>query len=162
MDSKQSVSESSENLNNAFNFLKGEFKDYKKKFKELDGWELVIGRAKRALGTTKYKSKVIEISKYSLNMGREKNLNTLRHEIAHVIAGRKNKHNKVWKRVAKNLGCDGKRCSSIGMDVQHKYELKCRKCKWVSKYHRRPKISNKICKTCNQGVQLFKVNFVKV
>lgn len=72
-----------------------------------DGWSIKVTRSKKTLGLTDYNNKIIKISTYCYYVEGEL-VDTILHEIAHVIAGSENKHNQVWKDVALNIGCSGR------------------------------------------------------
>ena len=42
-------------------------------------------------------------------------INTVRHEVAHVIVGGEHGHNNVWRSVALELGCDGERYHELSV-----------------------------------------------
>src|SRR4051794_12970371 len=67
----------------------------------LQGWTFGLARTRRRLGVCKYRQKRIEIALYyALNSSEESVLDTLRHEIAHAVAGAAAKHGPRWKAVA--------------------------------------------------------------
>ena len=71
----------------------------------LHGWTFGLSKTKRRLGVCKYRTKRIEIAEYyARNSPEESVLDTLRHEIAHAIAGPAAKHGPRWKAVAVRLG----------------------------------------------------------
>jgi len=141
-------------------FLKEKFSENQQIYTELKDYKFKIGKMKRSLGITRFNNKIIEISKFALHLGEKKCLNTLLHEIAHVLAGHKNGHNKIWKRIAIRLGCDGKRCSNSKMNIKHNYELSCiGSCTWTRPYIRKPSLKtlyNKMCK-CGSNLELVKI-----
>lgn len=51
--------------------------------------------------------------------------NLLLHEIAHVLAGVGEGHNKKWKTIAKSIGCDGER-TCFFKPASFKYIIKCK------------------------------------
>ena len=71
----------------------------------LRGWTFGLAKTRRRLGVCKYRAKRIEIAEYyARNSPEESVLDTLRHEIAHAIAGPAAKHGPKWKAVAIRLG----------------------------------------------------------
>lgn len=98
------------------------------------GWKFEFNTRKNSAGLCSYTKKTIFISKWLLEQNLDKSLefeNTLRHEIAHAIDGAmggRNKHNHVWKAIARKVLCTAERCYSndvIQTKVETKYTLKC-------------------------------------
>ena len=90
----------------------------------------------RTFGNCNGHRKIIKLSipltKYETN--NERIVNTILHEIAHAIdyntRGRSG-HDATWRRIAKNIGCSGERCSSSsGVDKSKfmKWVVKCPSC----------------------------------
>src|SRR3954463_2529714 len=79
----------------------------------LHGWTFGLSNAKRRLGVCKYRAKRIEIAEYyARNSPEETVLDTLRHEIAHALAGPAAKHDPAWKAVAVRLGATPRACET--------------------------------------------------
>src|SRR3954466_6720554 len=71
----------------------------------LRGWTFGLSKAKRRLGVCKYRARRIEVAEYYARHSPEESvLDTLRHEIAHAIAGPSAKHGPKWKALAIRLG----------------------------------------------------------
>ena len=67
----------------------------------LHGWSFGLARTRRRLGVCKYRAKRIEIAEYYARHSPEETvLDTLRHEIAHALAGPAAGHGPKWKAVA--------------------------------------------------------------
>lgn len=82
----------------------------------LPGWKIVFAEytVKRA-GSCSHYTKTIRINKSYATTAAEKDLiDTILHEVAHMIAGEEAKHGPKWKSVAKEIGCNG--------TVYHKFE----------------------------------------
>lgn len=128
---------------------------------ETTGWRLVFdSRPKRRLGQCRYGPKEIAISSFHVDgtSPLESVLNTLRHEVAHILAGSKAKHGPIWRSWARKVGADPSRCGSI--DAEHmpakKWELVCRNCnKVLAKRHRRSNMSNRYHTPCGPNSILF-------
>lgn len=73
------------------------------------GWSIEVNNSKRTLGSTDYDNKIITISKVCYYLDGEL-IDTILHEIAHVIAGYEANHNSLWRDIALNIGCSGKVC----------------------------------------------------
>src|SRR3954467_710800 len=86
----------------------------------LHDWTFGLSKAKRRLGVCKYRAKRIEVAEYyALNSPEESVLDTLRHEIAHAIAGPAARHGPKWKAVAVRLGATPRSCETSGQAVVH-------------------------------------------
>src|SRR3954467_7144541 len=84
----------------------------------LHGWTFGLSKAKRRLGVCKYRAKRIEIAAYYARHSPEESvLDTLRHEIAHALAGPAAKYGPKWKAVAIRLGATPRSCETSGQAV---------------------------------------------
>ena len=84
----------------------------------LHGWTFGLAETKRRLGVCKYRQKRIEIAEYyARNSPEESVLDTLRHEIAHALAGPAAKHGPKWKAVAVRLGATPSSCETSAETV---------------------------------------------
>lgn len=80
----------------------------------LHDWHFKFDRAVYRLGLTHYGRKVISLSKQAtLRDVEARVLNTILHEIAHVLVGPGNGHNHVWREKAVQIGCDGNRTTDV-------------------------------------------------
>lgn len=96
-------------------------------------------RAAHTLGRTYYRDKKIRLSKHLLEQAEEKDiLDTILHEVAHVIAGPGAKHGPVWKAHATRLGATPRAAThDVHIEVDKRYEGTCAHgCTF--KYARRP------------------------
>lgn len=107
---------------------------------------------------------IIEISRYYLNNPKttpERLKNTILHEIAHAIAGPDAGHGPVWKRVAREIGCDAERLTyQFRPEHTYKFCLKCpRGCKQnltgLAKFMLRGGFR---CKKHNEKITIYKRN----
>jgi predicted SprT family Zn-dependent metalloprotease len=108
----------------------------------LHGWTFGLARTRRRLGVCKYREKWIEIAEYyARNSPEESVLDTLRHEIAHAIAGPAAKHGPGWKAVAVRLGAIPRSCESSGRAVVQPgtWQAKCPACEKTVHLYRTPK-----------------------
>jgi predicted SprT family Zn-dependent metalloprotease len=125
------------------------FKRKTEQFK-IVGWTMALDHAKKRLGQTDYNKKRITLSKHFLrgpSCTQIKMRNTILHELAHVLVGSSNGHNKKWKDMALKIGCDGKVCSSMDLP-DAKWMMVCPGKCFQQGYFRKPKIENKICAKC--------------
>lgn len=98
--------------------------------------------AKVRFGCCNYRTKTISLSKHLVAMNDEaKVTDTILHEIAHAIVGKKHNHDFVWRAKAIEIGCDGNRCYD-GNKVSRpkgKFTYECPECNKEHNYHRRLK-----------------------
>ena len=88
---------------------------YFKKHK-LKGWNYLISKQLTSSGANcNYTKKLIKISHKYIHRATKKEIkNTILHEIAHALTPKQH-HNKVWKKMAISIGCNGKRCHRVNM-----------------------------------------------
>lgn len=111
----------------------------------LIGWRFAFDNAKRRMGCCSYRNRTISMSRplCEVNMGREKLMDTLLHEMAHAIAKQRTGvcqgHNDVWKRICVEIGANPQRCytSEQVTAVKSKYEYKCPNCGKLYRRHKR-------------------------
>ena len=104
---------------------------------ELDdkGWSFAFNQAQTFAGQCRPKGKTIEISKPIAEVSTEEFiLDTIRHEIAHALAGCHNQHNHVWKTWARKVGATPKATYKHD-DAQQ--ALRMSKVKWVMCFQRK-------------------------
>jgi len=118
-------------------------------------------------GTKKIIRLSIPLTKYETN--NERIINTILHEIAHAIDYNErgySAHDSTWRKIAKNIGCTGERCSSSsGVDKSKfmKWVVKCPSCDYThyrARKTRRVSACNKCCKKHNNGVYTDEYRFV--
>lgn len=115
-----------------------------------EGWKFKFDKAKMRFGLCSYKKKTISLSKAIVELNDEEHVvDTILHEIAHALVGAKHGHNKVWKRKALEIGCNGERCYSTKLITQPetKYTLICPECDAEYPRQRWPK-RNVACTDC--------------
>jgi predicted SprT family Zn-dependent metalloprotease len=77
------------------------------------GWWFSFDNAKRRFGVCNFGLKKIGLSSHLVKLNDESHVrNTILHEIAHALVGRKHGHDAVWRAKAIEIGCDGNRCYS--------------------------------------------------
>ena len=80
-----------------------------------DTWTFKWNNRKRSFGVCDHASKTIQLSKFlTESQPIAEVLDTIKHEIAHALAGSGHGHNHVWKRYCKVVGCNGLRASKKG------------------------------------------------
>ncbi len=111
------------------------------------GWRFEFDRAKRRLGVCRHYCRTIGLSKGLTALNEvDRVRNTILHEIAHALVDSKHGHDLVWRRMAMSIGCDGRRCVSVGSikTVESKYIAICNNC---GHKHKRHKITSRTKKT---------------
>ena len=123
------------------------------------GWRFSFDRAKRRAGSCKFSKKEITIAKaYAEQQERMEIKNTILHEIAHALVGPQHGHSQIWRKKAKEIGCDASRCHHIVFS-KPKYVLTCyNKCFEVSRYRvNQSFMQSKICSKCNSNLLLINI-----
>lgn len=126
------------------------------------GWSFDFDRAKKRLGNTRMRDKIITLSRILVDNGmpRDQIEDTLRHEIAHAVDYEKrgtSAHDSTWKALAVKCGANPKRTGHLSKDVlpEHKWHRYCPNCKKVvGRYHRKPTSSRYVCKTCRGKLEV--------
>ena len=114
----------------------------------------------------KYKPLKIVFAKFLFEEGnREALIDTILHELAHYIVlklypNKNHGHNKIWKKVAKELGCKTDiyaNSKDLGNPPEPKYVVRCCSCNTTINYYRKSKviknIDNYFC-SCGGGLEL--------
>lgn len=121
------------------------------------GWRFGgFDRAKKRAGQCNFTSKVITLSQPLLvARGIEHTKETVRHEVAHALAGYQAKHNYIWKRCAIQVGAKPNRCFTADTvdseKLKFKYTATCPSCKDQHGIARKLKRSYS-CPKCSRGV----------
>ena len=117
----------------------------------LCNWKLELDYAKVSAGACHFTEKKISFSIHFLKNADQLNINdTILHEIAHALVGPKHGHDRVWKNMAKKIGCSAKRCHTLEFS-EYKWIRFCTNYCWEQKVHRRK--LNLICKKCGSPVK---------
>ena len=123
------------------------------------GWRFSFDRAKRRAGSCKFSKKEITIAKaYAKQQEVMEIKNTILHEIAHALVGSQHGHSQIWRKKAKEIGCDASRCHHIVFS-KPKYILTCNnRCFEVSRYRvNQSFMQSKICSKCNSNLLLINI-----
>ena len=107
----------------------------------LHHWTFALAGTKRRLGVCKYRAKRIEVAEYYARHSPEESvLDTLRHEIAHALAGPAARHGPRWKAVAIRLGATPRSCENTGQAVTEPgdWRATCPACAKTFHRYRRP------------------------
>ena len=105
---------------------------------KLDGWKLKFDESKSHLGQCRYSEKSIYLSYPYVEINDEKIIrNTILHEIAHALAGSGHGHNRIWRTIARSIGCTGERCTNGAERPRGKWTRHCENCGYEVQSHRR-------------------------
>ncbi|MFL5331648.1 MAG: SprT-like domain-containing protein [Geminicoccaceae bacterium] len=80
----------------------------------LDDWSFAFDRAKRRGGACHFVRRQITVAAGFAATADEAEIeDTLLHEIAHALVGRRHHHDPVWQAKAREIGCSARRCHSV-------------------------------------------------
>ena len=97
----------------------------------LKGWSFQYCDASSRAGMCSHHTKVIGLSRlYGIHATEKEVRDTILHEIAHALAGPNHNHDRVWKDVARSIGCTGNRCHKVEF-APPRYVVSCPKCRWA-------------------------------
>ena len=107
----------------------------------ITGWSFKFDNAKRRCGSTQYGKKTITLSRPYVLLNSEKEvLETILHEIAHVIAGPEAGHGPQWRKAARSVGAKPVRCAGPEVNLpKPKWRLVCANSHVIGHRHRRSK-----------------------
>lgn len=112
----------------------------------LTGWNFKFDHSTRRAGCCDYRNKTISLSMNHAGSGTDEDiLDTILHEIAHAIVGRKHHHDKVWKAKAIEIGCTGERTHTLEF-APPRWSVTCENRCWTHTAQQRN--AKLICRTC--------------
>lgn len=112
----------------------------------LGGWSFDFDHATRRAGCCDYRKKRITLSlQFVRQAGEEEIRDTLLHEIAHALVGKKHNHDAVWRAKALEIGGSGQRCHDLCF-TPPRYIVACRNGCWRATAERRRR--NVVCREC--------------
>ena len=124
---------------------------------KLKKWKFKFDHSTRRAGCCNYRDKTISISfELARNASDEDIRDTILHEIAHALVGKKHNHDAVWKAKAKEIGCSGERTHRLVFSPP-RYRVTCENQCWTHTAERRNR--RLICRTC--GGQLVYSSFAE-
>lgn len=105
-----------------------------------DGWRTVLDNGYRRYGVTKYGYRTIGLSKIHTVLGQQATIiDTIRHEVAHAVAGPHADHGWKWQQEAVRLGASpnsGSSASAAYAEKMYKFVVTCEKCGATFKDHK--------------------------
>ena len=112
----------------------------------LKDWRFKFDHSTRRAGCCNYHDKQISISfDLARHAKREDIRDTLLHEIAHALVGKKHNHDAIWGEKAKEIGGSGERCHRLQFSLP-RYHVTCENLCWTHTAERRnPRL---VCRTC--------------
>ena len=112
----------------------------------LKKWRFKFDHSTRRAGCCNYREKLISISfNLARNASDEDIHDTILHEIAHALVGKKHNHDAVWKAKALEIGCSGERTHRLVFSPP-RYQVTCENQCWTHTAERRnPRL---VCRTC--------------
>jgi predicted SprT family Zn-dependent metalloprotease len=116
------------------------------------GWRLEFRNYAHRLGTCCSRRRIIALNAFYADKNAEAVVvDTLLHEIAHVLVGPAHGHGPVWKAMAQKLGCIPKACSKTGLVLRPgKWQASCPSCAQQFHKYRRPKKVRYFCPSCGK------------
>lgn len=112
----------------------------------LAGWSFSFDHASRRAGCCDYRRKRISLAlQFARQAGEEEIRDTLLHEIAHALVGKKHNHDAVWRAKAQQIGGSGERCHNLSFSPP-RYIVACRQGCWSATAERRRR--NVVCRQC--------------
>ena len=123
---------------------------------KLHEWKFKFDHARSRFGCCNFSNKTISISRVLTELNSlAKVKNTLLHEIAHALVGKKHAHGKVWQNKAIEIGCKPKRCYSpdeLKVPLA-KYTVSCKNCdkKFQASRQKKGAACLACCKKFNHG-----------
>ena len=112
----------------------------------LKKWRFKFDHSTRRAGCCNYRDKLISISfDLALHATDEDIRDTILHEIAHALVGKKHNHDAAWKAKAKELGCSGERTHRLRF-APPRWNVACENSCWTHTAERRNR--RLICRTC--------------
>jgi predicted SprT family Zn-dependent metalloprotease len=121
----------------------------------LISWHFKFDNARVRFGSCNYRTRTISISRHLTALNTWENVaNTVLHEIAHALAGKRAGHGRPWKFHADAIGCTAERCydSDVVIAPPTNFVGTCPSCRRTVKRHRRNRVAcSSCCATYNNG-----------
>ncbi|MEZ4483203.1 MAG: SprT-like domain-containing protein [Syntrophotaleaceae bacterium] len=109
-------------------------------------WRFDFDHATRRAGCCDYRRRRISLALQFARRASEAEItDTLLHEIAHALVGRKHNHNAVWRAKAQEIGSSGERCHDSRF-CPPRYIISCRNGCWSATAERRRR--HLVCRQC--------------
>jgi predicted SprT family Zn-dependent metalloprotease len=113
---------------------------------ELNGWIFRLDHSTRRAGCCNYRDRKISIAfGLACNATDEDIRDTLLHEIAHALVGKKHNHDAVWQAKANEIGCSAERTHRLVFSPP-RYHVTCTSGCWKQTAERRNR--RLVCRKC--------------
>ena len=118
------------------------------------GWTFGFDLSPSRAGVCRYDERRIDLSvSFCLRASRAQVEDTLLHEIAHAIVGRKHGHDAVWQAKARELGCSAERCHDVAHSAANWVgECGCGK-QWLRQRLQRNMARGRVCAACRGEIR---------
>ncbi|MEN7973563.1 MAG: SprT-like domain-containing protein [Verrucomicrobiota bacterium] len=112
----------------------------------LKKWHFKFDHGTRRAGCCNYRDKIISISFNLVQSASDEDIrDTVLHEIAHALVGRKHHHDAIWKAKAREIGCSGERCHRLQFSPP-RYSVACENSCWTHTAERQN--PHLVCRKC--------------
>ncbi|MDF7801652.1 SprT-like domain-containing protein [Pontiellaceae bacterium B1224] len=112
----------------------------------LTSWRFKFDHSTRRAGCCYFRDKLISIAFEHARTGSDEEVrDTLLHEIAHALVGKKHNHDAVWKAKAREIGCSGERTHQLQF-APPRWTVTCQNRCWTHTAQQRN--SRLICRKC--------------
>ncbi len=119
----------------------------------LEGWSFQYDDASARAGVCIFDTKVIGLSLlYCLSSADPELEETILHEIAHALAGPRHQHDRVWKEIARSIGCSGERLCGAPAFAPPRYIVSCPACGWALRRNVRRR--GQVCAKCRGSLRV--------
>lgn len=143
------------NLNTTEQFAKDTMAEYAQKYPELNYYSFSWIKSTRSIGRCNYRTRKVSLSCDLIPAIADESIiiDTVLHEIAHVVAGPGTGHGFIWQQFAKIIGAKPERCQPFGaIDetkvARYNWFFVCPNCNLTVGTVRRPKRLDKACPDC--------------
>ncbi|HSR88740.1 MAG TPA: SprT-like domain-containing protein [Pontiella sp.] len=112
----------------------------------LSDWRFKFDHSTRRAGCCNYNDRMISISFELVRNNSDEDIkDTILHEIAHALVGKKHNHDAVWRAKSREIGCSGERTHRLEL-APPRYRVRCENHCWTHTAHRRNR--RLVCRTC--------------
>lgn len=122
----------------------------------LSDWKFEFDHAKTRCGSCDWDKQVISLSRYFVRMNDQSEIQeTVRHEIAHALAGPNTGHGAKWRAIARSIGAIPKPYADIGISLpKERWALVCENCKQTLLLRHRRSLDTKwrYCVACGPNL----------
>lgn len=90
-------------------------------------WAIGFNNSRSTAGTCNFTRRTIYLSKFFLDIDSEEStLNTIRHEVAHALAGSRAGHGPKWRAIFLELGGNGQTVNYLSDEVRTEFEARAK------------------------------------